>query len=366
MRTHASATGGIGRGPGRWCSRPPRAATRARSPSRRPRPRATTAGRTAPTTDPARGEGRRRRARASPRRDQGRRRRVGRQPARGQVRRLLRGREGLLRHDQRERRHLRPRAQARRRARRQGRSTTAPRWRPCSPRTSSRCSRSPRCCSPARRQLVDEDDPHLRLDHQPGVGGIGGGPQGEPVRADRLVPVLRLRRHPACRGSWARPRRRRSASSPTPSPSRPSAPTGSRTRSTKYGDRVGAEVAFIDKCLQFGTEGPVGPGVEDEGRRGRLRDHLHGHQRRGHAGQGDEEAATRRGAEPAERLRPRVPRGVRRPVRGLLRPHRLRDRSRCPRTTARRAARPTSSDGGGRRRAERRTRSSGGSTPTSS
>ena len=118
---------------------------------------------------------------------------------------------------------------------------------------------------------------------------------------------------------------RRSACSPTPCPSRPTAPTGSRNSFDEYGDRVDAEVGFVDKSLQLRREGPLGPGVEDEGRRGRLRDHLHGHQRRRHAGQGDEEAAPRRGAEPAERLRPRVPRGVRRPVRGLLRPHRLRD-----------------------------------------
>ncbi len=69
---------------------------------------------------------------------------------------------------------------------------------------------------------------------------------------------------------------------------------------------------------------PLGAGVQDEGRRGGLRRHLHGHERRDHAGQGDEEAGPRRGPVAPQRLRPPAAVRVRGPLRGLLRPDRLR------------------------------------------
>ena len=168
---------------------------------------------------------------------------------------------------------------ARRRARRQGVQQQHRGARPCSPRTSSRCSRSPPCCSPARRQLVDEGIPTFGWTINPEWEGSAEDPKanlfgqtGSFLCFDCASPGL-----PWLMGQAKANKVGVLAYSV---PQSAGCADGIKNSFDKYGERVDAEVAFVDKSLQFGAEGPVGPGVEDEGRRGRLRGHLHGHQRR--------------------------------------------------------------------------------------
>ena len=221
------------------------------------------------------------------------------------------GCEGLLRHDQRAAASTAV-SQARRRARRQGVQQQHRGGGPAH-RGHLRSSRSPPRCSPARRSWSTRGSPPS-AGSSTWSGGIGGEPEGEPLRTDRLVLVLRLR-GPGLPWLVVRPRPTRSASSATPFPSRRGASTGSRTvrRVRRAGGRrdraVDQSLQFHQKDLSIQVSKMKDAGVDfvatcmDTG--GVIT-----------SGQGDEEAATRRGAEPAQRLRPGLPRRVRRPVRG--------------------------------------------------
>ena len=91
----------------------------------------------------------------------------------------------------------------------------------------------------------------------------------------------------------------RSACWPTPCPQSADCADGVKNSFDKYGTAADAKLAFIDKSLPFGAAdlSVQVSKMKEAGRR--LRHHLHGHQRRRHPGQGDEEAAAQGRAVPA-------------------------------------------------------------------
>ena len=175
-------------------------------------------------------------------------------PLGGQVRRRLRRHEGLLRHGQRRRWHLRTQARAR------GASATT---RPSNNKVEVQGLLTQdhvfavlpvaTLLFTGAQTLVDQAVPTFGWTINPEWEGSQDATQAEPLRPVGIVPLLQVRRTLRGHGWPSASMPTRSACSPTPSPNLRTVPTACGTASPSTARPPTRSVAFTDKSLSFGV-----------------------------------------------------------------------------------------------------------------
>ena len=159
-------------------------------------------------------------------------------------------------------------------------------------------------------ELWSTQHPHLRLEHQRGVGRARRQPLRQRGYLCFTAPA------PACPG-W--PRRLGKTNVGVLAYDVPQS-AGLRRRASRTASTSTRPPRSSSSTPASPTASPTSaPGPRHEGRRRRHGDHLHGLERGDHAPAGDATPGPGRHPVPAQRLRLRLPGGVRRPLRGLLR-----------------------------------------------